>query len=147
MGSFNKVILVGNLGKDPELKQLANGTVVCNFSVATSRRVGDQDKTTWHNIAAWQKTAENCGKFLKKGSKVCVEGTIDYEEFTTKDGVKKEVAKINANSVTFLSAVAKEESDITSFTPSPRPAYNPQGTTKKVTSFGAGNDDLDGIPF
>jgi single-strand DNA-binding protein len=112
MSTVNRVFLVGNLGKDPEVKQLGTGTTVCNFSVATEYQAqGGASKTSWHNITAWSKTAEACSKHLRKGSKVCVEGRIDYREYEAKDGTGKRYATdIVADKVTFLSSVAREES-------------------------------------
>jgi single-strand DNA-binding protein len=79
--SMNKVFLLGNLGKDPELKYLPSGVAVCNFSIATTKSWKDtdgnvQEKTEWHNIVSFRKVAELCGEYLKKGSKVLVEGEL-----------------------------------------------------------------------
>jgi single-strand DNA-binding protein len=79
--SVNKVILVGNLGKDPEVKYTPQGTPVAKFSIATNERFKDkdgnwQDRTEWHNITAWARTAEIAGEYLKKGSKVYIEGSL-----------------------------------------------------------------------
>lgn len=134
MSSVNSVFIVGNLGKDPEVKQLGTGTTVCSFSVATSYQgANGTEKTSWHNVQAWQKTAENCAKYLKKGSKVCVEGRIDYSE-SEKDGKKTYFTNIVANKVTFLSSVAKDQAVSTPVT-----RDNP------VSSFAP--DGFDNIPF
>jgi single-strand DNA-binding protein len=106
MGSVNLVIVVGNLGKDPEVKFMQNGTPVCNFSVATSEQWKDkegqkQEKTEWHRIVVWGKQAEACGQELKKGRPVCVEGKIQTRD-SEKDGVTKYVTEIKADRVTFL---------------------------------------------
>jgi len=103
---INKAILLGNLGKDPELKQINNRTFVCNFSLATVDSVKKNDKwenvTEWHNITTFGSLAENCSKFLKKGSKAYVEGKIQTRKYTDKDGVEKYSFSILANTVKFL---------------------------------------------
>ena len=88
----NKVILVGNLGRDPELKHLPSGQAICQFSIATSESYTDragqkQEKTEWHRIVVWEKLAEVCARFLGKGSKVYVEGKLQTREYE-KDGQK-----------------------------------------------------------
>ena len=109
MSSVNKVFLIGNLGKDPEYRTTQQGTSVCNFSVATSiKSAGGQEETSWHNVTTWEKTADNCHKFLRKGSKVCVEGRLKYSQYE-KDGAKQYRTDVVAERVTFLSAVAKED--------------------------------------
>ena len=104
----NKVILVGNLGRDPELKHLPSGQAICQFSIATSESYTDkagqkQEKTEWHRIVAWEKLAEVCGKYLGKGSKVYVEGKLQTREWDDKDGVKRYQTEIVAREVKFLS--------------------------------------------
>mgnify|MGYP002634553104 CR=1 FL=1 len=113
MSSVNKVFLIGNLGKDPEYKTTQQGTSVCSFSVATSTKgANGQEETSWHNITTWEKTADNCHKFLRKGSKVCVEGRLKYSMYE-KDGAKVYRTDIVGERVTFLSSVAREEGDST----------------------------------
>ncbi len=97
--SINRVILLGNLTRDPELKHTPNGTSVCTFGLATNRSWTTADGHTkeeaqYHRIVAWQKLAELCSKLLVKGKKVYVEGRITYRDYTTKDGQKKTVAEI-----------------------------------------------------
>lgn len=101
MSSINKVILIGNLGKDPEARTTTSGKAVTNFSVATTSGFGDKEKTEWHNIVTWEKTAEACAKYLTKGSKVYVEGRIETEK-VEKDGATKYFTKIVAYEVKFL---------------------------------------------
>lgn len=102
MSSVNRVQLLGRLGKDPELRKTANGKAVCNFSVATSEKRGDKEETTWHEIVTWEKTAENCAKFLAKGREVFVEGRIQVREYEAKDGSKRKAFEIVADRVTFV---------------------------------------------
>ena len=100
MAGVNKVILVGNLGQDPEIKILQGGNCVANFSLATSEKWKDkttgqmQEKTEWHKIVAWGKLAEICGKYLKKGSQVYVEGKNQTTKFTGKDGVVRYTTEV-----------------------------------------------------
>ncbi len=97
--SMNKVVLIGNLTRDPELKYTPNGTAVCTFGVATNRSWTTQDgqikeDTQFHRIVAWQKLAELCGKLLTKGRKVYMEGRLTYRSFTGKDGLQRTIAEI-----------------------------------------------------
>jgi single-strand DNA-binding protein len=103
----NKVILVGNLGKDPELRYPNSGVAVATFSMATSESWKDaegnlQERTQWHSIVAWRKLAETCGEYLKKGSKVFVEGKIQYRTYDDKNGVKRYVTEIVMDTMVML---------------------------------------------
>jgi single-strand DNA-binding protein len=97
--SLNRVILIGNLTRDPELKYTPAGTAVCTFGLATNRSWTTADGQTkedvqYHRLVAWQKLAELCGKLLTKGRKVYVEGRLTYRTYTGKDGVEKTIAEI-----------------------------------------------------
>ena len=106
--SVNKVILIGNLGKDPEVKFTPQGTPVAKFSLATNERFKDkdgnwQDRTEWHNITAWARTAEICGEYLKKGSKVYIEGSLRTHSWDDKtSGQKKYMTEIIVNDLVLL---------------------------------------------
>lgn len=104
--SFNKVFLLGRLGRDPEIRYSSNNTPICNFSLATSERVkkGDsfEEKTEWHRIVVFGNQAENASKFLKKGSQVFIDGKIQSRTYQDKDGNEKTVVEIIANSLSFL---------------------------------------------
>lgn len=108
MASVNKAIILGNLGKDPELRYTQGGGAVCNFSVATSEKWTDkgsgreQEKTEWHRVIAFGKTAENVAQYLGKGSPVYVEGRIQTREWQDKEGQKRFTTEIVAQSVVFL---------------------------------------------
>jgi len=102
----NKVILVGNLGADPETREAGNSTV-CNFRVATNESYKDStgtlvEKTEWHSVVAWGKLAEICGTYLKKGSRVYVEGSLQTRSYE-KDGVTKYTTEIKAREMSILS--------------------------------------------
>lgn len=106
MASVNKVVLVGNLGKDPEVRFTPSGRAVCKFSLATSEvwttDAGKQERTEWHTIVVWGKSAENCGQFLRKGRQVYVEGAIRSRSYDAKDGSKRYVTEIVTQRVQFL---------------------------------------------
>ena len=107
MASVNKVILVGNLGRDPELRYIQSGQAVANFSLATSDRWRDkegnnQERTEWHRIVVWGKSAENCAQYLQKGRSVYVEGRLQTQEWEDKEGIKRKTTEIVAQTVQFL---------------------------------------------
>jgi single-strand DNA-binding protein len=104
---MNKVIIIGNLGQDPEIRYTGSGTAVGDLSVATSHRYKDKDgqyqeETEWHKVTVWGKGAENCGKYLVKGRKVAVEGRLKTEQWEDKEGNKRYTTKIVAENVQFL---------------------------------------------
>lgn len=105
--SLNRVTLIGNLGKDPELRYTATGQAVATFSVATNESWKDkegnlQEKTEWHNIVAWQRLAEICGEYLKKGRKVYIDGRLQTRNYEDKEGVKRYVTEIVAQDMILL---------------------------------------------
>lgn len=106
--SLNKVMLIGNLGKDPELRYTPAGVAVATFTIATNESWKDQDgntqeRTEWHNIVAWRKLAEICGEWLKKGQKVYIEGRIQTRSFDDKNtGQKRTVTEIVADDLIML---------------------------------------------
>jgi single-strand DNA-binding protein len=119
--SVNKAIIVGNLGRDPEVRYLPSGQPVANFSVATSESFNDrsgnrQERTDWHNIVVFGKQAETCAQYLKKGRQVYIEGRIRYRDYEARDGSgKRYVTEIVAQRVQFLGgrgAPAEEPSDV-----------------------------------
>lgn len=105
--SVNKVILIGNLGKDPEVRFTSNGRAVARFPIATSEVWNDtdgnrQERTEWHNIIVWGKQGETCGQYLAKGRQVFVEGSIRTRSFDDKSGNKRYITEIVAQRVRFL---------------------------------------------
>ena len=107
---YQKLIIVGNLGNDPEMRYLPNGTAVTSFSVATSRRAGDKDETTWFRVSVWGKQAETSNQYLAKGRKVLVEGRLvpdldtgGPKTFTRRDGTVGTSFEVSAENVKFLS--------------------------------------------
>ena len=113
-GSVNKVILIGRLGKDPEVKYTPSGTPVAKFSLATDEvykdRSGEQQKhTEWHNIVAWSKLAEICGEYLTKGKQVYIEGSIRSRQLEGQDKVKRTSYEIIARQMQMLGSKADSE--------------------------------------
>lgn len=108
MSSVNKVILLGNLGADPELRHTASGTPVANMRLATSRRWNNKDgewqeETQWHSVVAWGKTGELCGQYLSKGRQVYIEGRLQTRKWQDKDGRDWQSIEVVADKVVFLS--------------------------------------------
>ncbi len=106
--SLNKVLLIGNLGKDPELRYSANGLAIASFSIATNESTKDsdgniQERTEWHNIITFGKLAEISNQYLKKGQKVYIEGSIRTRSYDDKNGIKRYVTEIFANDLIMLS--------------------------------------------
>ena len=155
---MNKVILIGNLGKDPELTYTQAGSAKCKFSMATTKvrknESGEKTETTfWHQVVSWGNQAESCGKFLKKGSKVAVDGEIESRSYDDKDGVKKYITEINAHHVEFLGGRGdapagqgnREEGAPRSPQPRGNAAFGPG--KPKAPPPPADIDDDDSIPF
>jgi single-strand DNA-binding protein len=111
VGSINKVILVGNLGADPELKKTASSVAVCNLSVATSEvfkdRAGQrQERTEWHRVVVWGTQAEHCARYLGKGRPVYIEGRLQTRTWEAKDGQKRSSTDVVADKIVFLGGAA-----------------------------------------
>lgn len=109
MAGVNKVILIGNLGADPEVRYTQGGAAVANLRLATSETWNDKDgnrqeRTEWHSVTVWGKLAENCGKYLAKGRQVYVEGRLQSRVYEDKDGIERKVWDVVASQVTFLAS-------------------------------------------
>ena len=107
MAGVNKAILIGNLGRDPELRYTKSGQAVANISLATNERWKDKDgqsqeRTEWHRIVTWGKTAELCAQYLAKGRTTYLEGRLQTREYEDKDGIKRYTTEVVAQNVTFL---------------------------------------------
>jgi single-strand DNA-binding protein len=153
--SVNKAILIGRLGKDPELKRTQNDLAICNFSLATSEKRKDQtgswvEQTEWHNVVVFGQVAENCARYLSKGREVFIEGKIQTRKWQDKEGQNRYTTEILANTVQFLGSKS-ESSSVGS-------ATNNYGSVKQASggeeSFGGfdikGQEavfDDDDIPF
>src|SRR5918911_2599633 len=111
--SFNKIIVIGNLGRDPELRYTPQGTAVCTFSVATNERrkgaTGEaQDVTTWFRVTVWGRQAETVAQYLAKGRSVYVEGRLHVEEWTDREGKPRFTLELNATDVRFIDGAQGE---------------------------------------
>lgn len=109
--SVNKVIILGRLGQDPELKYTPGGMAVCNFTVATSESWADksgqkQERTEWHRIVVWGKLAELCNQYLSKGRQAFIEGSLQTRSWDDKNGQKRYTTEINAKTVQFIGGQA-----------------------------------------
>jgi single-strand DNA-binding protein len=145
MPSVNKVILVGRLGKDPEIRSTAGGQTVARFSLATDDRYTDkngekQERTEWHNIVAWAKLAEICGQYLRKGKLVYIEGAIRTDSWDDKEtGQKRYKTEIIANTMQMLDRRSDEEGGSSGG----GYARNRGGASAPATQM----DDEDEVPF
>ncbi len=149
-GSVNKVILIGNLGKDPEVRRLENGGVVANFPMATTETYTDRttgerrDITDWHNIVVWRGLAEVVEKYVRKGTKLYVEGKLKTRSWTDKDGNTRYTTEVLADNITMLSRAE-------SVAQNNEPNYSNQGapmTPSPIEEFTKPLDnEVDDLPF
>ena len=113
---MNKVILVGNLTRDPDLSETPNGVAVCKFAIAVTRDYSNGDgerETDFFNITVWRGRAENCAKYLKKGNKVAIVGSLQNRSYEDKDGIRRNVTDVIANEVEFLTPrIAQSDGDV-----------------------------------
>ena len=114
---MNKLLIIGNLTADPEMRTTPNGKTVTNFTVAVSRK-GDKDKTDFFRCAAWGKTGEVCGQYLSKGKKVCVVGEVSARAYTDKQGEAKASLEVFVTEVEFLSPRGEEREPVSTAMPS-----------------------------
>ena len=145
MASVNKVILIGNVGRDPELRFMASGAAVCNVSVATSSRRKDKnsgetiEETQWHRVTFYERLAEVAGEYLRKGKPVYIEGRLKYGKFADKDGHEKNTVDIIATEMQLLGGRDDDEKPAASRPAAQRPA---------PAKTGSGFEDLDDdLPF
>lgn len=142
MASVNKVILLGNCGRDPEVRYLPSGQAVANVTIATSTRRKDKssgdmiEDTQWHRVTFFDRLAEVAGEYVKKGNPIYIEGRLKYGKFTNKDGVEQNTCDIVATEMQLLGS-----RDQQSTAPAPRQSAKP-------AAHGGGFDDMDSdIPF
>jgi single-strand DNA-binding protein len=145
-GSVNKVILIGNLGKDPEVRRLENGAIVASFSLATSETYTDRttgerkDNTDWHNIVVWRGLAEVVEKYVRKGQKVYVEGKLKTRSWTDQAGATRYTTEVVADELTILTPRNDQDKPASSNTP-PYPTEEPQNPHPMNLDISP-NDDL-----
>jgi single-strand DNA-binding protein len=142
--SFNRIILVGNLGRDPELRYTAQGTPVCSFSMATNERRKDksgemQDHTTWFRITLWNRLAETASQYLQKGKQVYIEGRLRVEEYIDRDGKPRHSLEVFATDMQFIGSRGGDE-------PMPERAASAGASTAGAPESQADLSD-DDIPF
>jgi single-strand DNA-binding protein len=141
--NINRVVLVGNLTRDPELRQTPNGTAVCSLRIAVNTRRKDAatgewgEKPNYFDITIWGNQGENCAQYLSKGRPVAVDGRLEWREWEAQDGSKRQAVEIIADSVQFLGGRGDTESE---------PQFVPAGATSDKSDFGSGGTD-DDIPF
>jgi single-strand DNA-binding protein len=143
MRSFNKIIIAGHLGRDPEIRYLPDGTAVCNFSVATSEKRKDrsgegQETTTWFKVVLWRQLAELANQYLTKGKPIYIEGRLTQQEYTDKDGNKRTSLEVTATEMKFLDSKGDESSSsYQSSAPASRPATSapPDGGNEEDIPF------------
>ncbi len=126
MASVNKAILIGNLGADPELRYTPGGQAVANFSMATTEKFKNkegeqQERTEWHNIVCWSRTAEIANEYLKKGSPVYIEGRIQYRSYDDKEGIKRYRTDIVAQRLQLLGSRGQAERAVSEPPVTPEP--------------------------
>ena len=145
-GSVNKVILIGNLGKDPDVRHLENGATVANFPIATSenykdRKTGEKvSQTEWHNIVVWRGLADITERYLKKGDKVYIEGKLRTRSWQDQDGNTKYTTEVVADNLTMLG-----KSPDNSTVPPSQPAATTTSTAQNEDF--SGPDNSDDLPF
>jgi single-strand DNA-binding protein len=152
MASINRVILVGNLGKDPEIRHIEGGITVARFPIATSETYKDKtgnkvERTEWHNIVAWRGLAEVAEKYLKKGQSVYVEGKIRSNNYQDKDGVQRYSIEIVADNMTMLGGGRAEGNGHGGQTSSESAAGNSSGNASKAEMSTTYDSEPDDLPF
>jgi single-strand DNA-binding protein len=146
-GSVNKVILIGNLGKDPEIRRLENGSSVGNFTLATSETYTDKatgekkEITDWHDIVVWRSLAEIADKYLKKGYKVYVEGKLKKRSWQDKEGQTRYSVEVIADEMTILSRPENVNSTVE------KAIYSNQGSPNPPSQMDMSGEEADNLPF
>ena len=145
MANINRVVLVGNLTKDPELRHTPSGTALCKLRLAVNTRQKDNttgewgDKPNYFDITVWGNQAESCAQFLAKGRPVAVDGRLDWREWDAQDGTKRQAVEIIADSVQFLGGRPEGAEGA-------QPQFVPSGATAESADFASSASD-DDIPF
>ncbi len=155
MGSLNKVLLIGNLGKDPELRYTPDGLAILRFSIATTEYFNDksgskQERTTWHNIVVFGKMGQSIANYLNKGKQVFIEGKINNRSYDDKEGNKKYITEIVATNIVLLGAKGGAGSGAETAEEGGAAGgnnYAHQGGNAESGYGGAGSQDDDDIPF
>lgn len=154
MASLNKVMLIGNVGKDPEVRDFEGGLRRASFTLATTEQFRDREQTEWHNIIAWRQLADLADKYIRKGSQIYVEGRITTRSWDGNDGTKRYTTEIVANTIQLLGrkgdgspaegASAPAAPRAAAPAPAPRPAPAP---APAAPAEGFDSSDVDDLPF
>lgn len=149
---LNKVMLIGNLGKDPEMKYTPQGTAVTTFSMAVSRSRKSPDgqlidETEWFRVVAWERLAETCNEFLRKGSKVYIEGRLQTRKWTAQDGQERQMVEVVANEMVLLDSRQQGGPQGSGGYGDERPAPARQGGGYSNSANDDSDMDVDDIPF
>lgn len=157
MAGVNKVILLGNLGKDPEVRTLENGVKVCSFPLATSESYKDRNtgqtitRTEWHNVVMWRGLADVAERFLEKGKQIYVEGKIQTRSYQDKEGNQRYMTEVVANEMTMLGGKSSDSGDSGSSTGRSEQRAEPVGQNSGNTTSQQGSSNLeeeeDDLPF
>lgn len=147
MSSLNKVMIMGRLGKDPELRYTQTGSPVCSLNVATDESYTDRDgtkvdRTEWHRVSVFQKAAENCAQYLSKGSLVFVEGSLTTRKWQDQQGQDRYTTEIKALRVQFLDRKSDSDGQQNQRSSQQRPSSPPLGT-----AFPSESSEMDDVPF
>jgi single-strand DNA-binding protein len=151
-GSLNKVILIGNLGADPEIREMPDGTKMAKFSIATSERYTNKagekiSNTEWHNIVLWRGTAEVAEKYLRKGDSVCIEGKLKTRSWEDESGNKKYATDVQGDSMTMLGSKKDSENSNMGYTPPPNQNNNRSEENLTSSDSKEQNESVDDLPF
>ena len=144
-GSMNKVILIGNLGADPEIREMSDGTKMAKFSIATSEKYTNRDgqlisNTDWHNIVLWRRTAEVAEKYLKKGDSVCIEGKLKTRSWDDENGNKRYATDVQGDNMTMLGSRRDANNTESSYSASSL-------DNKENAHTGPNTESIDNLPF
>lgn len=143
----NKVILVGRVGKDAEVRAIQGGAKVANITLATTEKYKDREETEWHNVVLWNNLAEVAEKYVKKGQLLYIEGKIKTERYKAQDGSERSTTRIYASSMQMLGGKSDNQSSASAPTPAPQQQkFNPQAVATAPVVDDLPDDDT-GLPF
>ncbi len=153
MASLNKVMLIGNVGRDPEVRDFEGGVRKANFTLATTERFRDREQTEWHRIVVWRQLADLAEKYIRKGSQIYVEGRISTRTYKDRDGADRSITEIEASAIQLLGrrGDSSEVGAPASYEPRQRPASAPAAPASAPAPASvapaAGGEDIDDLPF
>jgi len=147
-GSLNKVMLIGNLGADPEMREMPDGTKMAKFSIATTEKYTNKQgelisNTEWHNIVLWRRTAEVAEQYLKKGDSVYIEGKMKTRSWEDENGVKKYATDVQGDTMTMLGSRRENNPNDMGY----NPPNNNTSSTEDNNSTNSAQNSVDDLPF